>query len=447
MSVPFRSKQSAVGLLDRVRTTEHTPMSAMIEIADRCNEVCVHCYQVQGQKGEMTTEEVFRVLDELAELGVLFLTISGGEPTLRSDFLEIVEHARKLKFAVKVFTNGLRLDQTMAHRLGDLAVQEVQMSLYSHRAEVHDWVTGVPGSFEKTVQAARDLIAAGVSVVLKTPVMSLNVDDYEPYIEFVSGLGAEHMLDPHVDPREDGDRITERLRIAEQDYLRLKRDKRLARPRSEEEDARRTPNLDRGVCAACSGNVHVEPNGEMRPCTQLGVSVGHALKDGVRRAWESNEEALQIRHLTWRDLHGCRDCDLQPYCGRCFANARLEVGDALGPYATACRRAVLEYELAHGEAPQLLRGEDGREPTLGPYTRDSPGVFRAAPDRITPRDEELARRASWVRGPAAEGSADARDAGSSAANLVQIRRPNQKRSSWHSPPGDNGRNSTGSVLE
>ena len=103
MSVPFKGKTSVAALVSKL-AGEETPLSAMIEIADRCNEKCVHCYQVQGQKGEMTTEEIFGVLDELAEMGVLFLTISGGEATLRKDFLDIVAYARKKKFAVKLFT-------------------------------------------------------------------------------------------------------------------------------------------------------------------------------------------------------------------------------------------------------------------------------------------------------------------------------------------------------
>ena len=176
MSVPFKGKTSVAALVSKL-AGEETPLSAMIEIADRCNEKCVHCYQVQGQKGEMTTEEIFGVLDELAEMGVLFLTISGGEATLRKDFLDIVAYARKKKFAVKLFTNGLKVTRELASKLGELAVQEVQISLYSSHANVHDWVTNVPGSWEKTTAAARYLVDAGVKVVLKTPVMRINEDD------------------------------------------------------------------------------------------------------------------------------------------------------------------------------------------------------------------------------------------------------------------------------
>ncbi len=311
-TVPFRRKPSAAAVVAQLRGDSHAPISAMIEIADRCNEVCVHCYQVQGQKGEIATSDWKKILDELAEMGVLFLTISGGEATLRKDFLEIVAYARHKRFAVKLFTNGLTMTAELAQQLADLAVQEVQISLYSHRPELHDWVTRVPGSWQKTLDGAKALIAAGVAVVLKSPLMSFNASDYREFIDLVSSLGADYSLDPMVDPREDGDRSTERLRMDDHTYLRVMRDPRMSR------QARRVPAkkpLERSVCGACSGNVHVEANGEIRPCTQLTVPVGNALQEGIRRAWEENEDARAIRALTWADLHGCRDCDLRAYCG------------------------------------------------------------------------------------------------------------------------------------
>ena len=304
-TVPFRGKKSAAALLREVSGDEHAPLSAMIEIADRCNEVCVHCYQIQGQKGEMGTDDVKRVMDELADLGVMFLTISGGEPTLRKDFLELVAHARKRRFAVKLYTNGLKMTRELAQKLGELAVQEVQISLYSHRAEVHDWVTRVPGSFEKTVAAARHLMEAGVKVVLKSPMMSFNAPEYREWIDFVVSLGADYMMDPHVDPRESGDRGTEALRIDDETYVRVRQDPRLSPPRAPRENPR--PDLDKSVCGACSGNVHVEANGAIHPCTQMQLEVGHALRDGVKKAWDQNVEAKAIRAITWRDIHGCRE--------------------------------------------------------------------------------------------------------------------------------------------
>ena len=423
MSRPFAQKKSAAALVEGLLRDEHQPYAAMIEIADRCNEVCVHCYQVQGQKGEMSTADVERVLRELAEMGILFLTFSGGEPTLRKDFLHLVGYARGLGFAVKIYSNGINIDAALAAELGALAVQEVQISLYSHQAELHDWVTRVPGSFDRTVAAARHLLAEGVKVVLKTPLMSVNAGAIDEWVDFVTGLGADYSIDPHVDPREDGDRSPEGLRASDAVYLETHRDSSKFRPMSEAPEK----DLDASLCGACSGSVHVEANGELRPCTQMTVPVGHVLGEGgVRRAIAEDPSARAIRGLTWRDVHGCRDCDLSAYCSRCFANAAAESGDALGPYESACRVARLNYEVVHGEAPALSDPDGlGRRDALGPYRRVAPGRFALAADEVAEGDESFAENHPWVRrtlDPAHAPLAPIRP-----GELVQIRRPGKKR--------------------
>lgn len=406
--VSFHRKKSVMEVLHALRPDEHYPLTAMVEIADRCNEACVHCYQVQGQKGELTTDEWKRILDELAELGVLLLTISGGEATLRKDFLELVEHARAKRFGVKIYTNGLRVDRAMAQRLGELAVQEVQISLYSPRAEIHDEITRVPGSFDKTVAAVRHLREAGVAVMVKTPLMQSNAGDMDAYIELAQSIGADFGFDPTLDPREDGDAAPEALAPDDEALLRARRHRVLA-PFVGPEGLERS--LDSSVCGACSGSVHVEANGEMRPCTQLQVPVGHALEDGVQAAWERNETGRAIREVTWKDLHGCRDCDLRHFCGRCFARARVEVEDALAPYPSACHRAKMTYELTHGVAPAIEAGV--REDTsVGPYRRVDGHAFTTIEDVRTDEDRARATSEEWIRPP---------------RELVQIRRRTARR--------------------
>lgn len=409
MSVPpksFRQKKSVASILEAMRPDSHFPWSAMIEIADRCNEACVHCYQVQGQKGELSTEAWKQVIDELAEMGVLLLTISGGEATLRHDFLELVEHARARSFAVKLFTNGLRVTRELASRLGELGVMEAQISLYSARAEEHDRVTRVPGSFQKSLDAARHLREAGVAVVLKTPLMVSNADEIDEFVELVTSVGADYQLDPTLDPREDGDAAPERLRMSDAQYLVARSHPKLvARPPDVPE---RDPQAS--VCGACSGNVHIEANGEMRPCTQLQVPVGHAVRDGVRAAWEGDASARQIRETSWADLPGCRECALRNVCARCFAVARVEAGDALAPYATACHRARLNYEVAMGVAPTIRGGERG-DCELGPYREVGEHCFETMTVRVEPADRARWRDQPWIRPPEA---------------LVKIRRRTEK---------------------
>lgn len=417
-SVSARHRKSIASVLRQVSAGSNAPMSAMIEVADRCNETCVHCYQIQGKKGELETADWKRVMDELADLGVIILTISGGEATLRRDFLELVAYARKKRFAVKLFTNGLNMTPALARELGELAVQEVQISLYSTRAEVHDWVTRVPGSWQKTVDGARHLIAENVKVILKTPVMTFNEDEIDAYIEFVSSLGADYLLDPQLDPREDGETDPERFAIDDATYRRVHRHPLLAGPPKPPPGPR---DLDASVCGACQGNLHVEANGELRPCTQLDVPVGHALRDGVADAWRSNDAGARIRALRWADLPGCRSCDLNRYCNRCFATARSAVGDSLAPYPGACRKAQVGYELAHGVAPKIQPAPD-RDPGLGPYVRMDDGSFTHGEYRETAMDRSLADELGWTRGAPASPHAGRVRPG----QLVQIRRPGAK---------------------
>lgn len=415
-TVPYRSKSSLVGMVSRL--AGDAPISAFLEIADRCNEVCVHCYQVQGEKGELPLERIRAVLDELAELGVLFLTLSGGEPTLRADFLDIVRHARARDFAVKIYTNGLTMTRALARALGELAVQEVQISLYSPRPDVHDWVTRVPGSFEKTTAAVRHLREAGIAVVVKTPVMRMNEDDLDAWIALATSLDADYALDPTLDPREDGDRTPDALRISDDAYLRIHRDPRLGLLRSDVPKK----ELDRSLCGACSGAIHMEANGELRPCTQLQVPVGNVTRTSIREAWHQSPTAAAMRGITWRDVHGCRDCDLQPFCARCFATAATEGGDALGPYAEACRRARLGYTALLGHAPEIMNATPGRSPELGPYRALGAHRFETAEDVCTAEDEALAARLGWTRRPVAE----AVEPWYKPGELVQLRRPGKR---------------------
>ncbi len=400
-TVFYARKPSAVQVAYRIAATNEQPIAAMIELVDRCNEACVHCYQVHGQHEEMSTEEVFSVLEQLAEMGVLFVTLSGGEPTLRKDFLDIVAKARSLRFAVKVYTNGLRIDDAMADRLADLAVQEVQLSLYAHEAARHDAVTRVPGSWDKTVAAARRLLARGIRVVCKTPMMrGVNAECLDDYVAFVQSLGADVAIDPELNPREDGDRTPQSLSADESvklDELRdVLRSRGLALPELPGEEGDRLARLQVAPCGAAADTVHVEADGSVEPCTLLSESLGQARREGVSRAW-SSERARLLRSLTHADLHGCRDCDLLPWCHHCYANALREAGDALGPYPSACARARARCSAQRGRSLELLPPEPpGRNPELGPYRFEGAGQLRPIEDVVTESDRELARRLGWA---------------------------------------------------
>src|SRR5258708_20363500 len=103
----------------------------------------------------MTTAEIRSLSDQLAEAGVFFLTMSGGEILLRKAFFDILEYARALLFCVKLKTNAILIRERQADRIRSLGVDSIQISIYSHRPEIHDAITKVPASLWQSVDASR----------------------------------------------------------------------------------------------------------------------------------------------------------------------------------------------------------------------------------------------------------------------------------------------------
>jgi MoaA/NifB/PqqE/SkfB family radical SAM enzyme len=126
----------------------------------------------------MSTAEIKDLLDQLAEAGVFYLTISGGEILMRKDFFEILEHARLRTFCVRLKTNGVLIRKKQAERLRALGVESVQISVYSHRPEVHDAITKMPGSFRQSIRAVRFLREHGLTVTMANVLMTQNSYDY-----------------------------------------------------------------------------------------------------------------------------------------------------------------------------------------------------------------------------------------------------------------------------
>src|SRR6185295_2275634 len=90
------------------------PLSVQLDLTYRCNERCIHCYLDHDDHGEMTTAEIKHLLDQMADAGVFYLTISGGEIMMRRDFFDILEHARARLFCVKLKTNGVLIREKEA---------------------------------------------------------------------------------------------------------------------------------------------------------------------------------------------------------------------------------------------------------------------------------------------------------------------------------------------
>lgn len=149
-------------LIDRFELGLDAPICLTWELTYACNLSCVHCLSSSGRRDprELSTEQCKAVIDELQRMQVFYVNIGGGEPTVRSDFWELVDYATEHQVGVKFSTNGVRIDESVAARLAASDYVDVQISLDGATAEVNDAVRG-PGSFDMAVRALRNLKDAG----------------------------------------------------------------------------------------------------------------------------------------------------------------------------------------------------------------------------------------------------------------------------------------------
>ncbi len=317
------------------------PLAIHMDVTYRCNERCVHCYLDHDDHGEMTTAEITGVLDQLAEAGVFFITFSGGEVFLRRDFFEIVAYARRLMFNVKVKTNAVMIHEKEARRLRELGVDTIQISVYSHRAEVHDAITKLPHSFEKTVKAIRFLKEQGLRVTIANVLMTTNSADHAGVQNLAAELGVHYTLDPTITPMMDGDTSVLSLRIPGEELPEIFHNAALVgdgddfcappKPPSDED-------LEGYSCSAGHSFCYISPYGDVFPCVQFPLPTGNVREQKFLDIWNYSPQMNEVRSIKAKDLTVCKSCSHVGSCSRCPGLAYME-GSMRGPSTADCEKS------------------------------------------------------------------------------------------------------------
>lgn len=338
----------------RVASRAHVPLSVLFEITHRCNLGCQHCYLTEGPVGrprptreELSLEEICPVLDQLAEAGCLFLTLSGGEVFMRRDFLQIVAHARSRGFSVTIFTTGTLLTPETATELAALHPLSVEVSIYSACPEVHDRVTRIPGSHARSLRALRFLKERGVIILIKSPLMSLNSGEYHGIVRLAEELGAGSSFDPLLIPMRDGDRAPLGLNLAREQFRAFVSDPVLARELAQ--PVKCLPQKGEEICATGRRTCLISPYGDLFPCGVHPVPAGNLREKSFREIWTGSPLLKDLRTKTVDDLRGGAKRDIGGF--RCSALALIEDGDFLGPFRRGEEMAEVHAEIHGGQEP------------------------------------------------------------------------------------------------
>jgi radical SAM protein with 4Fe4S-binding SPASM domain len=354
------------------------PVTATVEVTRRCNCRCVHCYtnlsaRNRGERDrELSLAEHHRLLDELGELGTLWLLYTGGEPFLRPDFLEVYTAAKRRGFIVTLFTNATLIDRAAADTLASLRPFLVEVTLYGGTEATYDHVTRAPGSFREAWNGVQRLVARSIPIRLKTVVLRENVHELSLMEDQARQMGLEFRFDASINSRVDGGHapLSHRLEPAELVRLDARNERRMeewgnfcektlggieAQSRS---SSWRAPLY---MCGAGATTLAVDPHGRILPCTMARMQ-SYDLRHGtVRDAWDRflHTARQQLRSRESR----CTHCQLTALCDMCPAYGWLENGDSEEPDDFIChvahlRAALLGVEIPpHGRCPYCPGGE------------------------------------------------------------------------------------------
>ena len=340
-----------------------SPMEVSIEVTRRCPLECQHCYNnlpmgdQDARSREMTTEEHFRVLDELVEMGCFWLLYTGGEIFARKDFLEIYTYAKKKGFLITLFTNGTLITEKIADYLVEWPPFAIEITLYGRTKETYEALTQIPGSYERCLRGIELLRSRGLPLKLKTVATSINKHEISAMRQFAEEeLGVEFKIDGQINPRIDCSQSPLAVRLTAEEVVALD----LHAPKGVSEyrrlakhDLENPPNLAKNetvyFCGGGMNSFAINAYGGMGICVISQQETFSIRGVGARRVWE--ESLLRLRTRKRTRMTKCIQCRIQSLCGMCPANGELENGDRESPVEFLCNVAHLRAAAIGVEIP------------------------------------------------------------------------------------------------
>ena len=338
-------------------------MQVSIEVTRRCPLECQHCYNnlpmgdQDARSREMTTEEHFRMLDELVEMGCFWLLYTGGEIFARKDFLEIYTYAKKKGFLITLFTNGTLITEKVADYLMEWPPFAIEITLYGRTRETYEALTQIPGSYDRCLRGIKLLRERGLPLKLKTVATSINKHEISAMRHFAEEeLGVEFMMDGQINPRIDCSQSPLAVRLTPEEVVALDMSSPKAaveyRSLAEQELAASSRLSKIDTVYFCGGGIKafsINPGGEMSICVTSQQDTFDTRQSGLKYAWEHSLREVRDRKRTRATK--CVNCRIQSLCGMCPANGEMENGDKESPVAFLCNVAHLRAAVIGAEAP------------------------------------------------------------------------------------------------
>jgi len=294
---------------------------------------CKHCYRDAGTelKDELNNFEAKKLIEEISEAGFKIMIFSGGEPLMRPDIFELIEHAVRCNLRPVLGSNGTLINQETAYKLKSAGVMGIGISLDSLDREKHNRFRGITNGWEDTIKGMENCREAGLRFQIHTTVMDWNYNEILDITDFAVEIGAaaHHIFFMVPTGRALG--IKEEFLSGEQHEELLTKIVMKQKEVNIEVKPTCAPQFMRiakqqGVpyrftkgCLAGISYCIINPKGDVQPCAYLDIPIDNVRQKPFNEIWKHNTMLENLRTLSYKEK--CGLCIYKKLCGGCRARA------------------------------------------------------------------------------------------------------------------------------
>lgn len=350
--------------INQITTKNVPPITDLtIELTNRCNEQCVHCFLPNNLKRKGDTLDgrlVKQLIDVFSEMGGRQITFTGGEVLLHNELFDILNYSRQKDLKISIFSNLIALTDKQILHLKDLGIDDIQVSLYGINPQIHDSITKVPGSCFRTIQSLEKLKKAGLPVRIACSVLRENHKDVINVLKYAKSLNVLLDIELNITAREDcsNDNLVHRLAIEEMRFVLEElyncdsdfcRNMLIKNKETYDKKFNLAEYVNEPLCSAAIDGLYITSNGSYAICPGLqDIKLGSIQKTKLKDIWENNALVNRIRNTTKGDFKKCVGCEASDYCTKCYVSNYTSNGNLMQVPQYLCDMAFLVKDLIEG---------------------------------------------------------------------------------------------------
>ena len=333
-----------------VYSSKLLPMHIMLELTNKCNCKCIHCYIEKEQLFFLPVSKIKILFDSLKKMGCFKITFTGGEFFEHPDYFDIIRLTEEFGFIYTIFSNGFSVDESLLKYLNKSTLfRSFHLSIYGISDKTNDMITATPGSLKKLMSTIELLKKYNLEFILKTALMKPNFNEWEDVMNFCSKNRYTHAFEFMLFPSETGKTHPMKYALDKNELVKInsifrdKYKKKLYLKVNRDREA----FLNEKICVAGKNKLAVSYRGDVFPCLLLRKPAGNIFNDKIEDIWYNSNWLKELRNVRNRDIQGCGSCDKIEYCKfKCPGISQLFYGTIYRRPESRCLIADINFEMA-----------------------------------------------------------------------------------------------------